>query len=246
MAIDANLVIPADAAATAAASHDDDPLWFKDAIIYQAHVKSFFDSNERRHRRLHRPDPEARLPAGPRHHLPLAAAVLSLAAQGRRLRHRRLPERPSELRHARRLQGVRARRARAAHQGPDRAGRQPHLGSAPVVPARAPRAARIARARVLRLERHRQEVSRDADHLHRHREVELDLRPGREAVLLAPLLLAPARSQSQQPGGRRRGDRRHEVLARHRASTRCGSTRCRTCACAKARTTRTCPRRTRC
>jgi maltose alpha-D-glucosyltransferase/alpha-amylase len=31
-------------AATASAA-DDDPLWYKDAIIYQAHVKSFFDSN---------------------------------------------------------------------------------------------------------------------------------------------------------------------------------------------------------
>ena len=109
-----------------------------------------------------------------------------------------------------------ARRARAQHQGADRAGRQPHLGSASVVPARAPRAARIARARVLRLERHRPEVSGDADHLHRHREVELDLRPGRAAVLLAPLLLASARPEPQQPGGRRRGDRRDEVLARHR------------------------------
>ena len=27
------------------AQRDDDPLWYKDAIIYQAHVKSFFDSN---------------------------------------------------------------------------------------------------------------------------------------------------------------------------------------------------------
>src|SRR5688572_22858913 len=44
MAIDANLVNPADAAAPAAAAHDDDPLWYKDAIIYQAHVKAFFDS----------------------------------------------------------------------------------------------------------------------------------------------------------------------------------------------------------
>ena len=26
-------------------AHDDDPLWYKDAVIYQAHVKSFFDSN---------------------------------------------------------------------------------------------------------------------------------------------------------------------------------------------------------
>ena len=28
-----------------AALTGDDPLWFKDAVIYQAHVKSFFDSN---------------------------------------------------------------------------------------------------------------------------------------------------------------------------------------------------------
>ncbi len=24
----------------------DDPLWYKDAIIYQLHVKAFFDSNQ--------------------------------------------------------------------------------------------------------------------------------------------------------------------------------------------------------
>ena len=30
----------------------DDPLWYKDAIIYQLHVKSFFDCQQRRHRRL--------------------------------------------------------------------------------------------------------------------------------------------------------------------------------------------------
>jgi maltose alpha-D-glucosyltransferase/alpha-amylase len=29
----------------AAASADDDPLWYKDAVIYQAHVRSFYDSN---------------------------------------------------------------------------------------------------------------------------------------------------------------------------------------------------------
>ncbi len=38
------------------------PLWYKDAVIYQAHVRAFFDSNERRRRRLRGPDPEARLP----------------------------------------------------------------------------------------------------------------------------------------------------------------------------------------
>ena len=40
-----NLTIPIDAVAPAGAAADDDALWFKDAIIYQAHVKSFFDSN---------------------------------------------------------------------------------------------------------------------------------------------------------------------------------------------------------
>jgi maltose alpha-D-glucosyltransferase/alpha-amylase len=35
----------ADASETAPESNRDDPLWYKDAIIYQLHVKSFFDSN---------------------------------------------------------------------------------------------------------------------------------------------------------------------------------------------------------
>ena len=29
----------------ATASFINDPLWYKDAVIYQVHVKSFFDSN---------------------------------------------------------------------------------------------------------------------------------------------------------------------------------------------------------
>jgi len=40
-----NLTIPIDAAAPAQAAADSDPLWYKDAVIYQAHVKSFFDRN---------------------------------------------------------------------------------------------------------------------------------------------------------------------------------------------------------
>ena len=57
-----------------------DPLWYKDAIIYELPVKSFYDGNGDGigdFRGLHR---EARLPAGPRRDLPLAAAVLSVAA----------------------------------------------------------------------------------------------------------------------------------------------------------------------
>ncbi len=39
-----NLTMPLDGTTPAQSAPDDDPLWYKDAIIYQAHVKSFFDS----------------------------------------------------------------------------------------------------------------------------------------------------------------------------------------------------------
>ena len=57
-------------------------LWFKDAIIYELHVRAFTDSND---------DGIGDFPglmqkldylAGPRRHLPLAAAVLPFAAAG--------------------------------------------------------------------------------------------------------------------------------------------------------------------
>ena len=56
-------------------------------------------------------------------------------------------------------------------------------------------------ARLVRVVRHRGSVHRRADHLRRHRAVQLDL--GREGgcVLLAPVLLAPARPQLRQPRG---------------------------------------------
>ena len=56
----------------------------------------------------------------------------------------------------------------------------------------------LERAQLVCLERHRPEISGHADHLHRHREVELDLGSGSRPVLLAPLLLAPAGSQFRQ------------------------------------------------
>ncbi len=62
-----------------------DPLWYKDAVIYQVHVKSYFDSNNDgigdfpgliEKARLHRR-------SGRQHHL--AAAVLSFTQARRRL-----------------------------------------------------------------------------------------------------------------------------------------------------------------
>src|SRR5262245_2246307 len=40
-----SLIAPAPVASATSAATEPDPLWYKDAIIYQAHVKSFFDSN---------------------------------------------------------------------------------------------------------------------------------------------------------------------------------------------------------
>ena len=74
----------------------------------------------------------------------------------------------------------------------------------------------IERAQLVCLERQRPEICRHAHHLHRHREVELDLGSGGRRLLLAPLLLAPAGSQFRQSA---RGQRRaagDEALARHR------------------------------
>ena len=61
---------------------DDDRPWYKDAIIYELHVRAFCRQHRRRRRRLRRTDQQARLPAGARRHVPLAAPVLSVAAQG--------------------------------------------------------------------------------------------------------------------------------------------------------------------
>ena len=117
----------------------DDPFWYKDAILYELHVKAFFDSNDDGIGRFPRPDREARLPAGPGRHRHLAAAHLPLTAARRRLRHRRLHERPARLRNARGLRGLRRGRPQSRAARHHRAGHESHLRPASVVPgARAP------------------------------------------------------------------------------------------------------------
>ena len=115
----------------------DDPLWYKDAIIYQLHVKSFFDANNDGIGDFAGPDRQARLHRRPRRQHDLAAAVLSLAAPRRRLRHRRIPRRASRLRHDGRRQALHRRGACARPARHHRAGDQPHLRPASLVPARA-------------------------------------------------------------------------------------------------------------
>ncbi len=64
--------------------------------------------------------------------------------------------------------------------------------------------------------RHQPEVSGRADHLLGHREVELDLGRHRRRVLLAPILPPSAGSELRQPRGSRRGRAGHALLARSR------------------------------
>ena len=193
-----------------------DPLWYKDAIIYQAHVRAFLDTNQDGigdFRGLtEKLDYLEALGVNTLWLLPFYPSPL----RRRRLRHRRLREHPSRLRHARRLRSLHRRGAPPQDSRHHRAGHQPHLGSASVVPGGAARAGRIARAQLLRLERDQPEVPGRADHLLGHREVELDVGRHRRRVLLAPLLPSPARSELRQPGRHRGGDAGDAVLARSR------------------------------
>ena len=84
-----------------------------------------------------------------------------------------------------------------------------------------------------------------ADHLPRHRDVELGLGPRLEGLLLAPLLQPPARPQLRQPGGARGDLAGDAVLARDSGWTASGWTPCPTSWSGRARPARTCPRRTR-
>ena len=204
----------------------DDPLWFKDAIIYEAHVKSFFDSND----------------DGIGDFNGLTSKLDYLQDLGITCLWL-LPFFPSPLKD----DGYDISDYRNVHPSYGtladfkalRRGRAPREASSVLIELvvnhtsdqhpwfqaarRAPRGSR--ERELLRLERHRQGISRDADHLHRHRTLELDVRPGGGPVLLASLLLASARSQSQQPRGRGRRHRDHDVLARD--GRRCAAARCR-------------------
>ena len=180
----------------------------------------------RRHRRLPRADRAARLRARPRRQHRVAAAVLPLAAAGRRLRRRRLPQRECGVRTDGRLPGLRARGAPARPAGDHRADRQPHVGPAPLVPGGAARAPRLEQAELLRLERRSSQVRRHADHLHGHREVELGVGRRRAGLLLAPLLQPPAGPELRQPAGAEGDIPRHAALAgdgRRRLPARCDS-----------------------
>ncbi len=221
-----------------------EPFWYKDAVIYELHVRAFADSNgdgigdfrglTQQLDYLH----------------DLGVTTLWL-----------LPFYPSpfrddgydisdytnvhaDLRHARRLQGVPARGAPARPAGHHRAGHQPHLRPASLVPARAPRAGRQPVARLLRLERHARAVQGGAHHLQGLRALELDLGPDRRRPTtgIASTPTSPTSTSRIPPSARRCSPR--STSGSTWASTACASTPSPTSTSARAPTARTCPRRT--
>ena len=169
-----------------------------------------------RRRRLRRPpgpDRAHRLPRRHRRLVPVADAVLPLAAQGRRLRHLRLLRRRPAARDPRRLRRARAHRARPRHPRDRRPGDEPHLRPAPVVPGRARRQG-LALPRLLRLGRREAAGEARRPRLPRQGGLQLGVGRGGGPVLPAPLLLAPARPQHGQPGGPRRDRAGRRLLAR--------------------------------
>ena len=224
-----------------------DPLWYKDARHLRAARPRLPRQQRRRHRRLPGPAREARLPPGPRRHRALAAAVLPLAAARRRLRHRRLQ--PASTRPTARSQDFRRVPARGPPPRPaghHRAGAQPHLRPAPLVPAGPRRARRVGRTATSTSGATRRTATATRASSSR------TSRPRTGPGTRSPKAYYWHRFYSHQPDlnfdnpeVQQAMLRRRRLLARAWASTACGSTPCPTSTSARARTARTCPRRTR-
>ena len=173
----------------------DDPLWYKDAIIYELHVRAFCDSDGDGigdFRGLtEKLDYLQDLGVTALWLLPFYPSPLRDDGYDIADYTRRQPG----LRHAARLPAVPARGAPPRPAGHHRARPQPHLGPAPLVPAGAPGAGRAARSATSTSGATPPDKYRGrADHLQGLRDLQLDLGPGGQRLLLAPLLLATSRT----------------------------------------------------
>ena len=224
---------------------EDDPLWYKDAVIYELHVRAFSDSNG---------DGIGDFPGLTQkldYLQDLGVTAIWL-----------LPFYPSPLRDDGydiadytdvnpaygTLDDFKTFLARGAPARParhHRARAQPHLRPAPLVPARAPRARRAARERDFYVWSDTPERYTDA------RIIFKDFEPSNWTWDPVAKAYYWHRFYPHQPdlnfdnprGARRRCSRRSTSGSRW-ASTACASTRCPTSTSARARTARTCPRRT--
>ena len=212
-----NLLSSIDATDLPVTELDSDELWYKDAIIYQLHVKAFVDSNNDGIGDFAGLTRQARLSAGSRRHRALAVAVLSLARPRRRLRHRRLRRDQSRFRDDEGFpplhRGGQAARPARHHRARDQSHLRPAStgSSAPAAATRGrARATGMSGATPTRNIRARASSSPTP----RNRTGPGIRRPA--PYLLAPLLLAPAGSEFRQSARGQRDRPGHEALARCR------------------------------
>ena len=193
----------------------DESGWYRDAIIYQLHVRAFRDSDGDGIGDFAGPDREARLPAR------TSASRRSGCCRSIRRRSRTTATTsrttPTSTRRTARCRtsGLSCARRTAATCKVITELVINHTSDQHPWFQRARRARPgIARARLLRLEHDRRPLHRRAHHLQGLRALELDLGPGGRRLLLAPLLLPPARPQLRQPDGPEGDLRRARLLAR--------------------------------
>ena len=208
------------------ASAPDDPLWYKDAVIYEVHVRAFFDSNDDGigdFRGLTASSTTSRIsastPSGCCRSIRRRGATTATTSPTTATSIRTTARAPTSAASSR---GAPARAAR--HH---RAGHQPHLRPASVVPGRAARAAGLAASAISTSGATIRQKYAGTRIIFTDTETSnWALGPGREAVLLAPLLQPPARPEFRQPAGRARGDRASCAsgsTGRGRAAARCHS-----------------------
>src|SRR5204862_2411017 len=124
-----------------------------------------------------------------------------------------LSRHPSVLRKPSRLPELPERGARPRTPRRNGARAQPHERPASLVPASSPCPPGKSAAGLLRLERLGRPVPRRPGHLPGLRVVELVVRSRGRAVLLAPLLLPPARPELREPRGPPGDAPDHRLLA---------------------------------
>ena len=190
-----------------------DPQWYKDAVIYQLHVRSFNDSDD----------------DGIGDFRGLTQKLDYLQDLGVTALWL-LPFYPSPLRDdgydianytevnpaygdLRDFKSLHSRSPRARLARHHRAGDQPHVGPAPLVSAARDGQAGQRRAQFLRVERHAREIPGCPDHLQGFRGLELGLGPAGQGLLLAPLLFAPTRLEFRESRGPPGDVRRVRLLA---------------------------------
>ena len=127
--------------------------WWRHAVTYQIYPRSFADANGDGVGDLAGITSRLPLPARPRRGRDLDLAVLHVAAEGPRVRRRRLLRHRPAVRHPRRRRRDDRAGARARPQGDRRPGAQPHLRPARLVPGRPRGRAGQPRARALPLPR---------------------------------------------------------------------------------------------